>query len=109
MTTEVDAEGTVTYTYDSGGELLTATGSRTESYSYDSDGNRTMTGYTTGTGNELTASPGYTYTYDNAGNMIAPDQHVNACHDDVCLRLPQPLDAGDRRAAPSWRPTPTTP
>ena len=40
-------------------------------YSYDSNGNRTGTGYTTGTDNEQTASPGYTYTYDNAGNMIS--------------------------------------
>ncbi len=69
VTTEANAEGTVTYSYDSGGELLSASGSRTESYSYDSGGNRTMTGYTTGTGNELSASPGYTYTYDNEGNL----------------------------------------
>ena len=55
VTTEVNAEGTVTYTYDSGGELLTARGSRTENYSYDSGGNRNMSGYTTGTGNELTS------------------------------------------------------
>jgi RHS repeat-associated protein len=30
-----------------------------------------MSGYTTGTGNELTASPGTTYTYDNEGNLAA--------------------------------------
>jgi YD repeat-containing protein len=71
VTTEVNAEGTVTYSYDSGGELLTARGSRTENYSYDSGGNRTMTGYTTGTGNELTASPGVTYTYDDEGNLAS--------------------------------------
>ncbi|MGC8642678.1 MAG: RHS repeat-associated core domain-containing protein [Isosphaeraceae bacterium] len=71
VTTEVNAEGTVTYSYDSGGELLTARGSRTEDYSYDSGGNRNSSGYTTGTGNELTASPGYTYTYDAEGNMTA--------------------------------------
>ena len=71
VTTEVNAEGTVTYAYDSGGELLSANGSRTESYSYDSGGNRNSSGYTTGTGNEMTASPGYTYTYDGEGNMIA--------------------------------------
>ena len=54
VTTEVNAEGTVTFGYDSGGELLTARGSRTENYTYDSGGNRNMSGYTTGTGNELT-------------------------------------------------------
>ena len=74
VTTEVNAEGTVTYAYDSGGELLSANGSRTESYSYDSGGNRNSSGYTTGTGNEMTASPGYTYTYDGEGNMIGETQ-----------------------------------
>jgi len=71
VTTEVNAAGTVTFSYDSAGELLSASGSRTESYSYDSGGNRTMTGYTTSTGNELTASPGYTYTYDNEGDLLS--------------------------------------
>jgi len=68
---EKNAEGTVTYTYDSGGQLTGASGSRTESYTYDSGGNRTMTGYTTGGNNELTASPGATYTYDAEGNLIS--------------------------------------
>jgi RHS repeat-associated protein len=70
VTSEVDKEGTANFGYDSGGELTGVTGSRSESYSYDSGGNRNMTGWTTGTGNELTASPGYTYTYDNEGNLI---------------------------------------
>jgi RHS repeat-associated protein len=48
-----------------------ASGSRAETYTYDWGGNRTMAGYTTGTGNEMTASPGTTYTYDNEGNMTA--------------------------------------
>ena len=74
VTTEVNAEGTVTYTYDSGGELLTARGSRTENYSYDSGGNRNMSGYTTGTGNELTSGGGYTFTYDKEGNTIGQTQ-----------------------------------
>ena len=39
-------------------------------YSYDPNGNRNATGYITGAGNELTHSPGVTYTYDNDGNMI---------------------------------------
>ena len=41
-----------------------------ESFSYDANGNETGTGYTTSTGNEQTASPGYTYTYDADGNII---------------------------------------
>ncbi len=74
VTTEVNAEGTVTYGYDCGGELLTARGSRTENYSYDSGGNRNMTGYTTGTGNELKSGGGYTFTYDKEGNTIGETQ-----------------------------------
>ena len=35
---------------------------------------RPAAGYTTGTGNEQTASPGYTYTYDANGNMITMTQ-----------------------------------
>ncbi len=71
--TETDAEGTYTYTYDNADELtgVTENGSPVGTYSYDLNGNRTGTGYTTGTDNEVTASPGYTYTYDNAGNLIA--------------------------------------
>ena len=70
VTSEQNAEGTVTYGYDAANELTGTLGSRAETYTYDSGGNRTMTGYTTGTGNDLSASPGYTYTYDNEGNQI---------------------------------------
>ena len=37
-----------------------------ESFTYDANGNETGTGYTTTTGNEQTASPGYTYTYEES-------------------------------------------
>ena len=50
---------------------MTLNGSTAESYGYDLNGNRTGTGYSTGTENEQTASPGYTYTYDNTGNLIS--------------------------------------
>jgi RHS repeat-associated protein len=69
-TAETDKEGTASFTYDSDQQLTTVTGSRTESYGYDANGNRNTTGYNTGAGNELTNSPGVTYTYDNDGNMI---------------------------------------
>ncbi len=71
VTSEQDAEGTANFSYDSANELTTVTGSRTESYSYDLNGNRNSIGYTTGTENELTAAPGYTYTYDGAGNLVS--------------------------------------
>ncbi len=50
---------------------MTENGTPVGTYSYDLNGNRTGTGYSTGTENEQTASPGATYTYDNAGNLIS--------------------------------------
>jgi RHS repeat-associated protein len=63
-------EGNLTYTYDVDGQLTNVGGARTETYTYDKEGNRTMTGYTTGTGNRLTADGTYTYSYDSEGNMV---------------------------------------
>ncbi len=73
VATMVDSEGTYTYTYDNANKLtgVDENGSQVESYAYDLNGNRNSTGYTTSTGNEQTASPGATYTYDNAGNLIS--------------------------------------
>ncbi len=45
-----------------------------ESFSWDANGNETGTGYTTSTGNEQTASPGWSYTYDADGNMVTATQ-----------------------------------
>jgi RHS repeat-associated protein len=72
LKTETNTEGLATYGYDPANQLTSVTrpvGQTNEAYSFDSGGNRTMTGYTTGAGNELTASPGETYTYDAEGNM----------------------------------------
>jgi RHS repeat-associated protein len=63
-------EGALTYTYDRAGQLTAVGGARNESYSYDVNGNRTMTGYSTGTGNELSSDGTYTYSYDNEGNVL---------------------------------------
>jgi len=73
VTGATNAEGAYTYTYDKANELtgVSLNGTQAESYSYDLNGNRNSSGYTTGTNNELTASPGYTYTYDKAGNMVS--------------------------------------
>ena len=45
----MDAEGTATFTYDNANELtgVYENGTQVESYSYDLNGNRTGTGYTT--------------------------------------------------------------
>ena len=74
LRTETNTEGLATYGYDAANQLTSVTrpaGQTNESYSYDSGGNRTMTGYTTGVGNELLASPGATYAYDAEGNLTA--------------------------------------
>jgi RHS repeat-associated protein len=63
------AQTTLTYTYDAAGELTNVGDGRLETYTYDNNGNRTMTGYTTGTGNRLTADGTFTYAYDANGNM----------------------------------------
>ena len=65
--------GTVTYANDSTGQLTGASGGQapTESYSYDSNGNRTNAGYVTGADNELLSDGTYDYQYDAEGNRIA--------------------------------------
>jgi hypothetical protein len=41
-------EGQLTYTYDNSGELTGVGGARSETFSYDANDNRNMTGYSTG-------------------------------------------------------------
>jgi YD repeat-containing protein len=62
-------EGTLNYSYDNLRQLTGVSGARTESYSYDINGNRTMTGYTTGPGNRLTSDGTHNYSYDDEGNL----------------------------------------
>ncbi len=76
-TSESNAEGAVTYTYDNTNQLTGASGARSEAYTYDANGNRTMSGYTTDTNNRLVASPNTTYTYDAEGNMSAKTDTSN--------------------------------
>jgi len=45
-----------------------------ESYSYDLNGNRTMTGYSTGTNNQLTSDGAYDYEYDDEGDRSAKEK-----------------------------------
>ncbi len=69
---------TLSYTYTNNNQLTGVTHTNTafanESFAYDANGNATGTGFTTAAGNEQTASPGYTYTFDQAGNMLTSTQ-----------------------------------
>ncbi|MFN9912381.1 MAG: hypothetical protein ACK53L_07345, partial [Pirellulaceae bacterium] len=65
-------DGLTSYSYSQNDELqgATNTGAPNESYGYDANGNRNTTGFTTTTDNRMTASPGFTYQYDNEGNLV---------------------------------------
>lgn len=68
QTTSVD--GTSTFSYDATNQLTSTDHSyqTDEAYSYDANGNRTNTGYTTGTNNQLLSDGTYNYEYDGEGN-----------------------------------------
>jgi RHS repeat-associated protein len=70
VTSYTGPEGTITYSYDKTGQLLTVSGAQPATYTFDANGNRTMSGYQTGTGNEILNDGTYTYTYDKNGNII---------------------------------------
>jgi RHS repeat-associated protein len=71
--TQVTPDGTDRYTYDAANQetAVTHTGAAGESYSYDSNGNRTSTGYSTGKNNQLLSDGQNTYAYDANGNRIS--------------------------------------
>ncbi|MBC8351077.1 MAG: hypothetical protein H8E66_03770 [Planctomycetes bacterium] len=70
VTQFIGADGTTDYTYDKTSQLTDAghTFQSDETYTYDANGNRTMTGYTTGDNNQLTNDSTYSYEYDDEGN-----------------------------------------
>src|SRR5437016_4961249 len=70
VTNYTGPEGSLTYAYDHLGQLTGVSGARTETFGFDSNGNRNTTGYTTTTGNRMTAdSAGSTFSYDQSGNL----------------------------------------
>jgi RHS repeat-associated protein len=71
LTQYTGPEGILTYTYDLSSELTAAGDARTENYSYDLNGNRNSSGYTTASDNRLTADGTYTMAYDAEGNMTS--------------------------------------
>ncbi len=63
------------YGYDYSGELTSASGTLAgsnynQTWSYDANGNRNMSGYSTGTGNQLLSDGVNNYTYDKNGNTL---------------------------------------
>ena len=57
----------ITNSYDAVDEL---TNDSQVTYTYDLNGNRTMTGYATGPANELTSDGTWNYFYDKNGNQV---------------------------------------
>jgi RHS repeat-associated protein len=66
VTVQSGTGATGTYGYDAASQV---TGDGTKTYSYDSNGNRNMSGYQTGTNNQTTNDGTWTYTYAAAGNL----------------------------------------
>jgi hypothetical protein len=70
----VNQDGFVDYSYDSTNQLVGADYENVnyldEVYSYDNNGNRTNSGYVTGSNNRLLSDDKYDYEYDNEGNLI---------------------------------------
>ncbi|XZE36949.1 RHS repeat-associated core domain-containing protein [Pirellulaceae bacterium SH501] len=83
-TSLVGLAGTTDFTYDTTGQLTAAdhTHISDEAYSYDENGNRTNTGYTTGTGNRMTSDGAFNYTYDDNGNRLTKVRISTAPADD---------------------------
>jgi YD repeat-containing protein len=66
-------DGSISYSYDNTDQLTAADNPSPigdESYSYDANGNRTMSGYSTGTNNQTSSDGTYNYTYDDEGNRL---------------------------------------
>jgi RHS repeat-associated protein len=71
LTSYTGPEGSLTYTYDNASDLTGVGNARSENYSYDLNGNRNMTGWSTGGNNRLTGDGTFTYAYDNEGNLLS--------------------------------------
>jgi RHS repeat-associated protein len=68
--------------YDSIDQVATVTGSNSEAYTYDKNGNRTNNGYATGDDNRLLSDGVYTYKYDQEGNRTKRTRLADSTVDD---------------------------
>ncbi|MBI1187738.1 MAG: hypothetical protein GC206_10505 [Alphaproteobacteria bacterium] len=73
LTRLTDPDGTTDYAYDATDQLTAADhrSSADEAYAYDLNGNRTSSGNSVGTNNQLLADETYRYAYDGEGRRIA--------------------------------------
>ncbi len=80
----VGSSGTSTYSYDQTDQLTGTDHSfqTDEANSYDVNGNRTNTGFTTGADNRITSDGVFNYTYDNEGNRLTRTRISGAPADD---------------------------
>jgi YD repeat-containing protein len=85
------ADGTVTYNYDNTNQLTRADYDyqSDENYTYDANGNRTNTAYSTGGNNELLSDGTYNYQYDVEGNRT---RRTNITYDFQNRRLAKHID-----------------
>jgi RHS repeat-associated protein len=67
ITSETRNGVTKTYAYDRNSQL---TGDGTHTYSFDKNGNRTMSGYSTGADNRISTDGTWAYSYDGEGNVV---------------------------------------
>src|SRR5262245_7428280 len=74
-TEKLNGANPTTYVYDDTNQL---TDDAVRSYSYDLNGNRTMTGYATGSANRMSNDGVYTYTYDDEGNLTKKSKGASA-------------------------------
>ncbi len=84
FTSLVGQNGSSTYTYDNTDQLTATDHSfqTDEANSFNVNGNRTNTGYTTGTNNRLTSDGTFNYTYDNEGNRLTRTRISGTAADD---------------------------
>ena len=68
LQTEIKDGQSRTIGYDRIDQVKTVTGSNSEAYTYDLNGNRINAGYATGADNRLRSDGSYTYLYDREGN-----------------------------------------
>ncbi|MEJ7590407.1 MAG: Ig-like domain-containing protein, partial [Planctomycetaceae bacterium] len=73
ITNFTNTDGYSNFTYDTNDQVTVVDHSyqTDETYTYDANGNRTNTGYTTGTNNRVTSDGTYNYAYDDEGNRIS--------------------------------------